>query len=75
MVYKRGWSFAALLKDFRVACLDLALPFRVDGAIPKRRTVVCCALENGQVGDFLGNFRDELDGGSAGADDPHTLAG
>src|SRR5262245_52902191 len=74
-VHKRAWGFAALLEDFRVAGLDLTLPFGVDGPIAQRHTVVRRALEDGEMGHFFGNFRNELDGGGPGADDPHPLAG
>ena len=74
-VHKRAGGFATLLEDFRVAGLDLALGFGVDGPIAERRTVIRRALEDRQMADFLGDLRDELDSGGAGADDRHPLAG
>ena len=74
-VQERTWGFATLLEDFRVACLDLPLPFGVDWAIPERRTVIRRALEDGPMGDFISNFRYKLNCGGPGAYDPHTLDG
>src|SRR5713226_428309 len=74
-VQKRAWGFTTLLENGGVVGLDLTLPCGVNGAIAQRHTVVRRALEDGEMGDFLGDFRDELDGGGPGADDPHPLAG
>src|SRR5262249_18721304 len=73
-MHKRAWGFMTLLEDFGVACLDLALPFWVDGAIAQRHTVVRRALEDGEMGHVFGNFRDELDGAAPGADAPPPVA-
>src|SRR5262245_46797752 len=72
---KGAWGFATLLEDCGVVGLDLTLPFGVDHRIPQRYTVIRRALEDGEMGHVLRNFRDELDGAGPGADDPHPLAG
>src|SRR5205823_4012075 len=64
-----------LLENVRVARLDLALRFGIDGGIAERRTVIGRALEHRQMADVLGDLCDELDPGGPGADDTHPLAG
>src|SRR5712692_4599617 len=74
-MHKRACGFVTLLEDVRVARLDLALRFGIDGRIAERRTVIGRALEHRQMADVLGDLRDELDTGGPGADDAHPLTG
>jgi hypothetical protein len=55
-VHKRARRLVAFLEDFRVAGLDQALGFVVDGAIAQRRAVIGRALEDGEVPNFLGDL-------------------
>ena len=75
VVHKAGGGFANAFVNFWVAGLELALGLRGNQPIPQRRTVIGRALEDREMADFFGDDRDELDGGGAGADDRHALAG
>src|SRR5262249_26123843 len=60
--------------NFWVGGLPPALGLWGDERVPARRTVIGCTLEDSEMGDVFGNFRNELHGGGAGADDRHPLA-
>src|SRR6266849_3009234 len=48
---------------------------RIDQPISQRRTVIRRALEDREMTDFFGDYRDELDGGGARTDYRDALAG
>src|SRR6266851_3182212 len=74
VVGKAGRGFANSLVNFRVGRLEPALGLRVDRPIPQRRAVIRRALEDREMADFFGDYRDELDGGGARTDDRDALA-
>src|SRR5205823_1965003 len=75
VVQEAGRGFATPFVNFWVAGLELALGLRGNQRIPQRRTVIRRALEDREMADYFGDYRDELDGGGAGTDDRHALAG
>src|ERR1700730_4054806 len=71
---KGSGGLAAPLVYFRISGLEPVLRLRGNLRIPQRRTVIRCALKNREMGDFFGNYRNQLDRRGARADDRDALA-
>ncbi len=67
--------FADALDHAVVVGLARLDDFRIDLAVARRHAVVGGALEHSQLLGLLGDFRDRLHRGGAGADHGHALAG
>src|SRR5262249_709932 len=67
--------FAGLAPELGVVGLHTPLQLRIERGVVGGRTEVRRGLEAEQVPRLRGDDRDRLDGGGAGADDPHALAG
>ena len=73
-VHEATFGLATALKISGYS-LRISLHLRLrDGPVVERRTPVRPALEDGEMGRGLGDLRDELDGGGAGADHRDPLA-
>jgi hypothetical protein len=68
-------GFTTLFEDVRVARFDFLLGLWIDLRISQGCTVIWRALEDREVANFLGDFRNQLDGSGACADDTDALAG
>ena len=74
-VDEASWRPAAELEDLVVGGVDFGLGGVVDAVVVERRAPVGAALEDGQFADLIGDLRDHLDAGRAGADYGDALAG
>ena len=75
LVHEGAGGLQALLEYLWVARPDFLLLFRRDLAVAQGSAVVGGALEDGQVADLPGDFRDELHCRGPGADHADALAG
>src|ERR1700730_15731642 len=75
VVDKPGEGFARSFENFRIAGFDFGLGLRIDRPVAQGRAIIRRALENRQMANLLGDFRDELNCRGARADDTDAFAG
>ena len=72
---KAGEGFAGPFENFRIAGFDFCLSLGIDRTVAQRRAKIRRALEDRQMADLLGDFRDELDCRGARANHADAFAG
>src|SRR3984893_2120406 len=75
VVDKPGEGFARSFENFRIAGFDFGLGLRIDRPVAQGRAIIRRALEDRQMANLLGDFRDELNRRGARADDADAFAG